>query len=135
MTTVGSTTVLCLVELDGGDVADASLRALSFAGSAACAVGAKLVAVTLGRPEPGVDAVVGQLTGYGISELCMVPLPELDGYAPAAWARGLQQLAESDSAAAVVAAATERGSEVLAYLGAMTALPVAANCISAEPVS
>ena len=135
MATVGRTTVLCLVELDGGAVADASLRALSFAGPAARAVGASLVAVILERPEPGLDALVGQLTGYGISELCGVTLPELDDYAPAAWARGLHQLAESDSAAAVIAAATERGSEVLAYLGAMTGLPVAANCISAEPVS
>jgi electron transfer flavoprotein alpha subunit len=34
--------------------------------------------------------------------------------------------------AAVVAAATDRGSEVLAHLGAMTGLPVAANCVSAR---
>jgi electron transfer flavoprotein alpha subunit len=32
----------------------------------------------------------------------------------------------------VVAAATDRGSEVLAHLGAMTGLPVAANCVAAE---
>jgi electron transfer flavoprotein alpha subunit len=32
-----------------------------------------------------------------------------------------------------VAAATDRGSEVLAHLGAMTGLPLAANCVSAQP--
>src|ERR1019366_5585925 len=35
------------------------------------------------------------------------------------------------SATAVVAAGTDHGSEVLAHLGAMTGLPVAANCVSA----
>jgi electron transfer flavoprotein alpha subunit len=34
---------------------------------------------------------------------------------------------------AVVAAATDRGSEVLAHLGAITGLPVAANCVSVRP--
>ena len=33
----------------------------------------------------------------------------------------------------MVAAATDRGSEVMAHLGAMTGLPVAANCVSAQP--
>ncbi len=126
--------VVCLVELDGASVAEASLRALSFAGSAACAAGTSLTAVTFEAPEPGLDALAGQLAGYAITELCVVTSPALAGYAPAAWARGLQQLARSAPAVAVIAAATDRGSEVLAYLGAMMGLPVAANCISAEPV-
>jgi electron transfer flavoprotein alpha subunit len=33
----------------------------------------------------------------------------------------------------VIAAATERGNEVMAYLGALTGLPMAANCVEAEP--
>jgi electron transfer flavoprotein alpha subunit len=41
-------------------------------------------------------------------------------------------LSEMGAVAAVVAAATDRGSEVLAHLGAMTGLPVAANCVSAR---
>jgi electron transfer flavoprotein alpha subunit len=35
-------------------------------------------------------------------------------------------------ASAVVAAGTDRGAEVMAHLGAITGLPVAANCVSAE---
>jgi electron transfer flavoprotein alpha subunit len=126
--------VLCLLELDGANVADPSLRALSFARSMAMA-GAGLTAVTFGAPGgagPGPDKLAGQLAGFGVTELCTVTAPGLAGYAPAAWARGLQQLASSAEAAAVVAAATDRGSEVLAHFGAMAELPVAANCVSAQ---
>ena len=58
----------------------------------------------------------------------------LTGYAPAAWARALEQLAGERAAVAVVAAATDHGSEVLAHLGALTGLPVAANCVAATAV-
>jgi electron transfer flavoprotein alpha subunit len=56
----------------------------------------------------------------------------LTGYAPAAWARSLAGLAAETSAVAVVAAATDRGSEIAAHLGAMTGLPVAAHCVAAS---
>jgi electron transfer flavoprotein alpha subunit len=42
-------------------------------------------------------------------------------------------ISEFGSVTAVLAAATDRGSEVLAHLGAMTGLPVAANCVSVRP--
>ncbi len=132
------TAVLCLLELDGATVTDASLRAVSFARAVASAAGAGLMAVSFGAPDSGgsgPDALAGQLAGAGITELCRVTTPGLAGYAPAAWARGLQQVAASAQAVAVVAAATDRGSEILAYLGAMTGLPVAANCVSVHPDS
>jgi electron transfer flavoprotein alpha subunit len=49
-------------------------------------------------------------------------------YAPQAWARALAGLAEETGATAVLAAGTDRGNEVLAHLGAITGLPMAANC-------
>ena len=55
------------------------------------------------------------------------------GYAPQAWARALAGLAARTGAVAVVAAASDRGNEVMAYHGALTGLPMAANCVSAEP--
>ena len=157
--------VLCLAERDGGAIADASLRALSFASSLATAGGGQLTVVLFpgsagagpdgdaardGNAVPDVnaapdrdaapdsdaardgDSVADQLAGYRVTELCLIQSDRLTGYAPAGWARSLQQLA-SGQAAAVVAAATDRGSEVLAHLGAMTGLPVAANCVSAQP--
>ena len=60
----------------------------------------------------------------------------LDGYAPQAWARVLAELLGAAAThrifrASVVAAGTERGNEVLAHLGAITGLPMAANCVAA----
>jgi electron transfer flavoprotein alpha subunit len=71
-------TVFCLVEVDGGGVVDASLRALTLARRVAAQAG--------------------------------------DGLA--------------DGASAVVAAGTDRGNEVLAHVGAITGLPMAANCVA-----
>ena len=55
------------------------------------------------------------------------------GFAPAAWAQTLVDLARERGASAIVAAGNDRGSEVLAHLGAITGEPVAANCISVTP--
>ncbi len=56
---------------------------------------------------------------------------EFTAYAPVAWARALAGLAADLSATAVVAAGTDRGSELMAHLAAITAAPLAANCVSA----
>ena len=126
--------VLCLLERDGDEVADGSLRALVLARSIASALGGGLTAVVFGPLPAGPDgggAVLDEVAAGGVTELCAVSAEELTGYAPLAWARTLEQLVVARQAAAVVAAATDRGSEVMAHLGALTGLPVAANCVSA----
>ncbi len=55
-----------------------------------------------------------------------------EAYAPGAWAAGIVQLVERDAPDAVVAAASDRGSEVLAHVAARLDLPLAANVVSAE---
>jgi electron transfer flavoprotein alpha subunit len=125
--------MLCLIELDtGGTVAAASLRALALArglAAAAPAVG-QLTAVLFGAADRLALDVLGDA---GVTDVYAVPPDRLDGYAPRAWARVLAGLADQASATAVLAAATDRGSEVMAYLGAMTGQPVAANCLFARP--
>ena len=120
-------TVFCLVELDGGapdggaaGVADVSLRAITLARELAASGG--LAAVVFGDPP------VPDLAAYGVTDVYAVS--GIDGYAPLAWARVLQWLM-SESGHAVMAAGTERGNEVLAHLGAITGLPMAANCAQA----
>jgi electron transfer flavoprotein alpha subunit len=120
-------TVFCLVEVDGGTseggpavVADVSLRAITLARGLAMSGG--LAAVVFGDPP------VSDLAAYGVTDVYAVS--GIDGYAPLAWARVLQGLM-SESGHAVVAAGTERGNEVLAHLGAITGLPMAANCTQA----
>jgi electron transfer flavoprotein alpha subunit len=153
-------TVLCLVELDAAGAADASLRALTFARAMGGAAGPGLAAVVFGeagaltrgaRPgeppageasaveAPAGDASAGEaaaaetLAAYGVTDVHVVEPGQLAGYAPLAWARVLAGLISQTGADAVLAAGTDRGSEVMAHLGALTGLPMAANCVSATP--
>jgi electron transfer flavoprotein alpha subunit len=115
-------TVLCLVERDGDGAADVSLRALTFARSLAEPGAGGVAAAVFGPGAPT------ELAGYGVADAYAV---EADGYAPQAWGRALAGLAAELNATVVVAAGTDRGSEVLAHLAAITGLPMAANCVSA----
>ena len=121
-------TVWCLVELDGDAAADASLRALTLArGLLPDGAGGGVAAVVFGAPP------LADLAAYGAADVYVVS--GVDGYAPQAWARVLAELLGADrgpdgSRHAVVAAGTEHGNEVLAHLGAITGLPMAANCVA-----
>jgi electron transfer flavoprotein alpha subunit len=135
-------TVLCLVELDGTGAADASLRALTFARDVA-GPGGQLAAVVFGEAgalaggaqageAPAGEAPAGEaLAAYGVTDAYIIEPGQLAGYAPLAWARVLAGLVSQTGADAVLAAGTDRGSEVMAHLGALTGLPMAANCVSA----
>ena len=126
-------TVFCLVETDGGAgddgpaaVADVSLRALTLARDLAGAAAGGVAAVVFGDAGP---ALAPDLGAYGVTDVYAVS--GIDGYAPLPWAGVLQWLASEHSGHAVVAAGTDRGNEVLAHLGAITELPMAANCTAA----
>jgi electron transfer flavoprotein alpha subunit len=119
--------VLCLVELDGGAPADASLRALTLARSLGDA-SVRAVVFTEAAELRG-----AALAEYGVTDVYAVEPSVLDGYAPQAWARVLAGLAAETGATAVLAAGTDRGNEVLAHLGAITGLPMAANCTIVTP--
>ncbi len=132
-------TVLCLTELeaDGGTVTDASLRALAFSRSLAGPAGEDVAAAVLDAPD---TALTGEaraaLAAAGVRTAHVADLGEAAGYAPLAWARALAELAGTElastgPASAVVAAGTDHGQEVLAHLGAITGLPMAANCLTA----
>jgi len=128
-------TVLCLIETDpAGGAADASLRALAVAADLAASADADLATAWFGPPGA---AVAADLAARGARRGYAVEPPELTGYAPLAWARALAGLAAgppdgAGPAIAVVAAATDHGSEVLAHAGAITGMPMAANCVAAE---
>jgi electron transfer flavoprotein alpha subunit len=128
-------TVFCLVEPDGDAVADASLRALTLARGLAAGPAAGVACVIFGALDP---AIAVGLAAYGAGDVYVVS--GVDGYAPQAWARVLAELLgpvlNSTAGAvphAVVAAGTEHGNEVMAHLGAITGLPMAANCVAASP--
>jgi electron transfer flavoprotein alpha subunit len=73
------------------------------------------------------------LAGYGVTDVYVIEPAALEGYAPQAWGRVLAGLAAETGATAVLAAGTDRGHEVLAHVGAITGLPMAANCTVVTP--
>ena len=74
---------------------------------------------------------VTDLAAYGVTDVYAM---SVDAYAPQAWARAIASLVHSPDReiSAVLAAGTDHGNEVLAHLGAITGLPMAANCVSAR---
>ncbi len=125
-------TVLCLVEHDAAGVADAV--------AARAVVRPRRLADAAGEPD-GVAAVLfgpaGQVPGdalaaHGATSAHVVEPGDLPGYAPRAWARALAGLAAQTGADAVLAAATDRGNEVMAHLAALIGLPMAANCLAVD---
>lgn len=121
--------VLCLVEHDETGATDASLRALSFARSLSESSGDQLAAALVGAISP---VTLEALGAFGVAQAYSVEAVELDSYAPQGWARALAELVSTSSATAVVAAGTDRGNEVMSHLGAMTGLPMVANCLVAS---
>jgi len=99
---------------------DTSLEAIAFARTLGSAVEAVVVggAVPEGLPVARVHHVVHERLGE---------------FAPEAWAQAVIGVVETTAPEAVVAAATDRGSEVLAHVAARLELPLAANVIRAEP--
>ena len=84
--------------------------------------------------EPG-DPSLQTLTlarAFG-GPLHAVHMSAVEPFAPDALASVLQGAADELDAAAVFAAGTDRGNDVMARLAARTGLPLAANCVAATP--
>jgi electron transfer flavoprotein alpha subunit len=117
--------VLAFVEHDGGEPDRLSLEALTFAGGLARQLGSPLDAVVLGSDA----ASVSRLGRYGVGLAHVATDARFDDYAPAAWAAAVVDVVGVRAPAAVVAAGSERGNEVLAHVAAKLGLPMSANTI------
>jgi electron transfer flavoprotein alpha subunit len=118
--------VLVLVEHAEGKPSDLSLQALTLARS--LAGGEPLHGLLVGGAE-----AAPALGAYGVAAAHVAEHPGLGSFAPDAWAATLSELASRLSATAVVAAASDRGADVMARLAARQGLPLAANCSAALP--
>ena len=126
-----SAAVLLFVEHVGGEPDRLSLEAVAVARRIAATLGGVPVeAVVLGSRAGSTAASLG---AHGVATVHAAADPRLDTYAPVAWAAALRAAAEERSPAAVIAAGSDRGNEVLAHVAARTGLPMAANVLSIEP--
>lgn len=120
--------VLAVLEHDNGVIDDVAEQVLSFGVAYAAAAGMTLHAMVTG---PGGAAVAEHVGAFGVATLHVAEYEGMDAYAPRAIACSVARLIGQLSPVAVVSAGTERGNEVLAHVGAITELPLAANCIEA----
>ena len=118
---------LVYVEHQDGRPDDASLQAIALARE--IAGGAPLHALLAG---PGAEDAAAGLGAHGVATAHIADHEALATHAPVALARCIGELIERLSPAAVAAAGSERGNEVLAHAAALGDLPLAANCIAAE---
>ncbi len=122
--------ILIFVEHTGGAPNPASLEALALGQQLAGQVGAPLEAIVIG---PGGRPAAESLRDYGVARAHLATDPRLGTYTPEAWAAAVVALIDAARPAAVIAAGSERGHEVMAHVAAMTGLALAANCQSAVP--
>lgn len=116
--------ILVFVEHESGTLRPASKDTLAFARGLAASNSGEVHAVAIGEGAAATAAGLG-----GVHTLHAV---SLDGtYAAAAWAQAIADVAAESAPRAVMAAASDRGQEVFAYLGAKMGLPMLANCVDA----
>jgi electron transfer flavoprotein alpha subunit len=119
---------LVYVEHQGGQPDEVSLQAIALARGIAGT--GPLEALVAG---PGAAETATTLGAHGVTRAHLAEHEVLGSRAPVAVGRCIAELIDQLSPAAVVAAGSERGNEVLAHAAAIAELPLAANCIAAEP--
>ena len=114
--------ILVFVEYEGGEPAGPSLEALALARS----LGGDVAAVVIGSGAAALGA-------HAVRTAYVAEDERLATYAPEAWAEVVRAALEAAGAAAVVAAGSDRGQEVMAHLAARLEVPMAANCVEVSP--
>ncbi len=107
---------MILVLVEPGEL---SLEALAFARK-------------LGQPLEAVTFTSNAVLLGGVERAIVVREERLSEYAPEAWAEVLAQVVRARSPEAVIAAASDRGSELMAHLAAKLGVALAANCIDVK---
>ncbi|HYT25720.1 MAG TPA: electron transfer flavoprotein subunit alpha/FixB family protein [Actinomycetota bacterium] len=122
--------ILAFVEHDRGTVEEGSFEALTLGRRLAERLSVPLHALVVGD---GARPLAARAAAFGATATHVAVHARLDGYAPEAWAACLADRIGSLGPLAVLAAATDRGNEILAHAAARSGLPMAANCIRVEP--
>ena len=123
--------VLVFVEHVGGEPDRLSLEALALGRERRRARSARRS--TRSCSAPAAEARRGEarhVTAW-VSRTCAEDA-RLDDYAPAAWGAAIRAVVAARSPAAVIAAGSERGNEVLAHVAARAGVPMAANVVEVD---
>lgn len=119
--------ILAFIEHDRGAVSSLTLQMIAAARALSAQTGDPLHAIAGGGGE------FQQLERQGVAHLHCFDHESLHEYAPTAWARCISRVIEQHKPSIVLAAATDRGNELMAWAAAITGLPLAVNCIHVRP--
>jgi len=121
--------ILTLVETDlEGAAIEVSLEALSFARDiSAAGNGVPVDAVVFGDLS---DALRGELAAYGVRKVHHVGGEGVAAYSGAGWASAIQQVRDAAGSEVVMAAGTDRGTELMAHVATRSGAAMAANVLS-----
>lgn len=122
--------IIAVLTHDQGQLEESSLQGLTLARTMAQTVGTDLHAALIGEAADGLAANLG---GYGVSVVHLVHHDGLSDYSPTAWGASIAQLVQGLGPQAVVGTGNDRGNEVMAHVGAITGMPMVANCREVEP--
>lgn len=115
-------TILVVIEHDRGELAPASLEAMTVARG----IGDEVQALTIGAAA---DDLADQLARHGAEVIHQADHELLTDYGPEAWGEVVAQAIDELEPSAVLATGTDRGNEVMAQAAARRDLPFAANAI------
>ncbi|HUZ21926.1 MAG TPA: electron transfer flavoprotein subunit alpha/FixB family protein [Acidimicrobiales bacterium] len=122
--------ILTLVEHEADAASATSLEALTLARQIAVATGEPLHALAIAGDAGKLAPSLGD---HGVEVLHAASFAGDEAYAPRAWARAVLALVGAGAPKAVAAPASDRGNEVMAYVGAIAGLPMVANCVEVAP--
>ena len=127
-----SGSVLVVLTAPGGTIDRGSLEALTFAYALASSHGAALEALVVADPATARRVAAGLGPPF-VATALIADHATLTVDHPDGWAAVIEQVIAAREPITVVGSGTERGNDLLARVGARTAMPLAANCVAVEP--
>jgi electron transfer flavoprotein alpha subunit len=126
--------ILTLVETDlEGAAIEVSLEAVTFARDlSAAGNGVPVDAVVIGDVS---DHLRGELAAYGVRKIHRVFGDGVAAYSGAGWASALQTVLKAAGSVVLMAAGTDRGTELMAHVAARSGASMAANVLSFSGLS
>ena len=115
--------ILAIIEHDRGIISPYSLQLLTYAHELAKGDSTNVKAVVIGN---NVQVLTSELRKYSSDGIIIIEDERLENFNAEAWAGSIIQLAESKEPSIIMAAATDKGNEVLAHIGARLDLPMSA---------
>ena len=115
--------ILALIEHDRGIISPYSLQLLTYAHKMVEGDSTNVKAVVIGQK---VHAFTSELGKYSTDGINIIEDERLENFNAEAWAECMIQLAKAKEPSIIMAAATDKGNEVLAHVGARLDLPLSA---------